>query len=49
MFDHAGETVKTWNITDAYPVKWTGPDLRATSMEVAIETLELAHRGWTEQ
>jgi phage tail-like protein len=49
MFDHAGETMKTWNITDAYPVKWTGPDLRATSMEVAIETLELAHRGWTEQ
>jgi phage tail-like protein len=41
--------MKTWNITDAYPVKWTGPDLRATSMEVAIETLELAHRGWTEQ
>jgi phage tail-like protein len=49
LFNHAGETVKTWEVTDAYPVKWTGPDMRASSMDVAIETLELAHRGWRER
>ncbi len=49
LFSHAGQTVKTWEVKEAYPIKWTGPDLRATSMEVAIETLELAHQGWKEQ
>jgi phage tail-like protein len=34
-----------WNFTGAYPVKWTGPDLRADSATVAVESLELVHRG----
>lgn len=34
-----------WDIREAYPVKWTGPDLNARSNEVALETLELVHRG----
>lgn len=34
-----------WNFTDAYPVKWTGPDFRAESNTVAVETIELVHRG----
>ena len=29
----------------AFPVKWTGPDLNAKQSEVAVETLELCHRG----
>jgi phage tail-like protein len=49
LFNHAGETVKTWEVTDAYPIKWTGPDMRAASMDIAIESLELAHRGWRER
>jgi phage tail-like protein len=48
LFSQAGETVKTWEVTEAYPVKWTGPDMRASSMDVAIETLEIAHSGWRE-
>jgi phage tail-like protein len=48
LFDHTGTTIKRWNVTEAYPVKWTGPDMKASSMEVAIETLELAHEGWVE-
>lgn len=48
LFSHSGETVKTWEVTDAYPIKWTGPDMRASSMDIAIETLELAHQGWRE-
>lgn len=35
----------TWAFRDAYPVRWIGPDLRAATGAVAIETLELVHRG----
>jgi phage tail-like protein len=49
LFNHSGETVKTWEVAEAYPVKWTGPDMRASSMDIAIETLELAHQGWKER
>lgn len=34
-----------WDFTDAYPVKWTGPELRADSGNVAVESIELVHRG----
>lgn len=34
-----------WNFQDAYPVKWQGPDMRADSGTVAVETVELVHRG----
>lgn len=36
---------KRWNLLDAYPVKWTGPDLRAEGNQVAVETLEFVHHG----
>lgn len=35
-----------WNITDALPVKWSGPSLNAGSNEVAFETIEFIHRGF---
>lgn len=34
-----------WDFKEAIPLKWTGPDLRADSGNVAIESVELAHRG----
>ncbi|WP_442939736.1 phage tail protein [Nostoc sp.] len=34
-----------WNFSNAYPVKWAGPDLKADVNTVALETLELAHNG----
>jgi len=34
-----------WDFKEAFPVKWTGPDLRADSGNVAFESVELAHRG----
>lgn len=36
-----------WNFVEAYPVKWIGPELRAGTAEVAVETLELVHHGLT--
>ena len=45
LMNSAGEPVWRWNFKDAYPVRWVGPELRAGTAEVAIETLELVHRG----
>lgn len=42
-----GDEVWRWNFTDAYPVRWSGPQLRASSSEVATESVELVHRGIT--
>ena len=36
---------KRWNVERAYPVKWSGPDLKAESTQVAIESLEIVHHG----
>jgi phage tail-like protein len=43
--DEAGQEVKRWKLFRAFPVKWTGPELKATSSDVALETLELACEG----
>jgi hypothetical protein len=40
-----GQSLATWSFRNAYPVKWTGPELDATKNEVAIETLEIAFEG----
>ncbi len=34
-----------WEFTDAYPIKWSGTDLKATGNEIFMETLELSHCG----
>jgi phage tail-like protein len=47
LLNSAREPRWWWNFRGAYPVRWSGPDLRAISAEVAIETLELVHRGLT--
>jgi phage tail-like protein len=40
-----GKPVRTWAFADAFPVKWTGPNLNASSNQVATETLEIVHAG----
>jgi phage tail-like protein len=37
--------VMWWDFKEAYPTKYTGPELRADSGAVAFESVELAHRG----
>ncbi len=44
--DSTGNEKWRWSFVDAYPVKWVGPDLKADSNAVAIESLELAHNGF---
>ncbi len=45
IYDPLGEPVRKWDLQNAYPCKWTGPDLKAESGAIAIETLEIAHEG----
>ena len=45
LMNEKGEDVRRWNLIRAFPVKWVGPDLKASASEVAIETHELAHEG----
>ena len=34
--------VLTWKLEQAFPVKWTGPQLKTSENSIAIQTLELA-------
>ena len=43
--DEAGEKAWAWQLDWAMPVKWSSSDLDATSSQVAMESLELAHHG----
>ncbi|MCD4844463.1 MAG: phage tail protein [Methanosarcinales archaeon] len=45
LMDVIGDDKWRWNFIDAYPVKWTGPELRADSNTVAFESIELVHHG----
>jgi len=43
LLDEKGEEKIRWNFSNAWPSKWTGPALNATSTAVGIETLEITH------
>lgn len=45
LLDHTGTEKIRWNLTNCWPINWSGIDLNATSDEVAVESLELAHEG----
>jgi len=38
---------KQWDLENAYPVKWTGPDFQSDSNQAAVESLEIVHHGLT--
>lgn len=43
--DEEGGDAATWEIEEAWPVKYNAPDFNGTASEVAIEVLEIAHEG----
>lgn len=47
LLDEKGAPTMVWNVTNAWPTKITGTDLKADGNEVAIETIEIAHEGIT--
>ena len=47
MYDPVGSWVARWHFHDAYPVKWVGPTFTSDSTAIAIESVEIAHKGLT--
>ena len=47
MLNNHGTQVAAWRFVNGFPVKWEGPDLDASTNEVAIESIEIAHEGLT--
>jgi phage tail-like protein len=45
LLDAQGEEKIGWRCLQAYPIKWTGPDLKGDASSVGIESLELVHCG----
>jgi phage tail-like protein len=45
LLDDSGQEVLRWNFHQAWPTKYEAPSFNASSNEVAIETLEIAHEG----
>jgi len=43
LLDEEGNPTMTWTLTNAWPTKITGTDLKSDGNEVAVETLEIAH------
>lgn len=48
MDEQRNEKVR-WNLLNAWPSKWTGPELKATANEMAVETCEFCHEGYNIQ
>jgi len=47
LLDESGKPTMTWTLTNAWPTKVTGTDLKSDGNEVAIESIEIAHEGLT--
>ena len=45
LLDDAGNEVVRWNFLRGWICRWEGPALNASSNEVAIETIAIAHEG----
>ena len=45
MFDQAGDEVARWNFENAWPLKVSGPAMKADSNEFGIEELVITHEG----
>ena len=49
LLDEEGKPTMVWTLTNAWPSKITGTDLKAEGNEVAVETIEVVHEGLTIQ
>ncbi len=45
LWNNEGQEKWRWHCEGAYPIKWSGPELKADGSAVATEAVELAHTG----
>lgn len=43
--DEEGNDVATWQVIEAWPMRYTAPSFNGLGAEVAVEVLEFAHEG----
>lgn len=43
--DEQRNEVGRYNLVEAWPSKWTGPEWKAAASEISIESLEVCHEG----
>ena len=46
LYNERDQEFRRWNFYDAYPTKWSGPELNASASEIAVEYIELTHNGF---
>lgn len=47
LLDESGNPTMVWTLTNAWPTKISGTDLKSDGNEVAVDTIEIAHEGLT--
>lgn len=47
LMNEKSEALRTWNVVNAIPKKWTISDLNANESSLVIETMELTYRYFT--
>jgi len=45
MLNEYGDRLRTWQFSNAFPVKWTGPQFNASANTLATEAIEITHDG----
>jgi phage tail-like protein len=45
LLDSAGQDTWRWVIEQAYPVKWSGASLNASTNAIVVESVEFVHNG----
>jgi phage tail-like protein len=46
LLDYDGSSIATYNITQAWPSKYTGASMNAGSNEIAVEGITICHEGF---
>lgn len=46
LYNPVQKEVWRWDLKRAFPIKWTGPDMKADAGAVAVETVEIVHEGF---
>lgn len=44
LMDEADQPLATWNVVQAFPLKWTISEFKATENALVVETIELAYQ-----
>jgi phage tail-like protein len=47
LLDETGSATMVWTLSNAWPTKITGTDLKSEGNEVAVESVEIAYEGLT--